>query len=98
MNSKITEDIKLLKKEVYNNPIVLNYKYYLNLIKNDPKLNKLVKEMKFYKKCKMSEEDKVIFLKLKAEYDNNPIINNYKNAKEELTIFFEEIKKELDLI
>lgn len=98
MNEKVTEDIKLLKEEVYNNPIVLNYKYYLNIIQNDHKLNKLVKEMKFYKKCKMSEKDKEIFIKLKKEYDSNPIINNYKNAKEELEIFFKEIKKELDLI
>ena len=37
------------------------------------------------------------FNKLKEEYDNYPLIVNFKNSKEEVKIYFEEIKVELDL-
>lgn len=97
MENKLLVDVSSLKEEVYNNPIVKNYISLKNAIKNDVILNKIVNEMKFLKKCKMSDEEIERFNKLKEEYDNYPLIVNFKNSKEEVKIYFEEIKVELDL-
>ncbi len=97
MENKLLEDINSLKEEVYNEPIVKNYISLKNAVNSDSHLNRIINEMKFLKKCKMNKEEKDKFNKLKEEYDNYPLIVNFKNSKEEVKIYFEEIKAELDL-
>ena len=88
------------KDELFNEQCVKEYFYYKNLVDKDESIKKLDEEARFHQKemCKNKDNNEVYF-KEKALYeetknklDNNPILINYKIAKEEVFSLLVDIK------
>lgn len=88
------------KKELLNEPCVKEYFYYKNLVENDESIKKLDEEVPFHQKemCKNKDnnevyfKEKALYEELKNKLDSNPILVNYKIAKEEVFSLLVDIK------
>lgn len=97
MNKNISNDIKNINSYLRKNNLVLEYEKLKSAISNSQELNLILCEMKFLKKCSMTEEERTRYSDLKKKYELNPLVQNFKQAEKELKELEEEIKNNLDL-
>lgn len=95
----MNEAIKNLSIEVNN--LLLeeeSIKRYLNLKKNIYNNETLLKEfnkMNFYKNCNVDSLDNFEAQKIYKRINENPVIHNFINLKEEVNLLLSEVKKYL---
>lgn len=95
----MNEAIKNLSIEVNN--LLLeeeSIKRYLNLKKNiynDETLLKEFNKMNFYKNCNVDSLDNFEAQKIYKKINENPVIHNFINLKEEVNLLLSEVKKYL---
>lgn len=95
----MNEAIKNLSIEVNN--LLLeeeSIKRYLNLKKNIYNNETLLKEfnkMNFYKNCNVDSLDNFEAQKIYKKINENPVIHNFINLKEEVNLLLSEVKKYL---
>ena len=98
--TNLDKTLNEFKEELFNEQCVKEYFYYKNLVEKDESIKKLDEEVRFHQKemCKNKDNNEVYF-KEKALYeetknklDNNPILVNYKIAKEEVFSLLVDIK------
>ena len=93
----MNEAIKNLSIEVNN--LLLeeeSIKRYLNLKKNIYNNETLLKEfnkMNFYKNCNVDSLDNFEAQKIYKRINENPVIHNFINLKEEVNLLLSEVKK-----
>ncbi len=88
------------KKELFDEPCVKEYFYYKNLVENDESIKNLDEEVRLHQKemCKNKDnnevyfKEKALYEELKNKLDSNPILINYKIAKEEVFSLLVDIK------
>ena len=97
MNNDIKESLNKVKKDLLNEPIVKEYLRLKELILESDELSKLKKRISFLQKCHVSEEEKDEYYKLLNEYNNNPLIIQFKSVSDDVCNLLEEIKKELEI-
>ncbi len=97
MNNDIKESLNKVKKDLLNEPIVKEYVRLKELILESDELSKLKKRISFLQKCHVSEEEKDEYYKLLNEYNNNPLIIQFKSVSDDVCDLLEEIKKELEI-
>ncbi len=98
--NKFEEALETVKNELFNEKCVKEYFYYKNIVENDATIIELDKQAKFHQKemCKNKDNEekylseKALYEKHQKELDNNPILNNYKIAKDEVFSLLVDIK------
>ena len=83
--SDVIELSKELRKELDNNPTIIEYHRYKDLVENDNELIILRNEIK--KSVNDLEKRK----KLLEQYNSSPIVSNYNILKEEVRLILKEI-------
>ena len=83
--SDVIELSKELRKELDNNPTIIEYHRYKDLVENDKELIILRNEIK--KSVNDLEKRK----KLLEQYNSSPIVINYNILKEEVRLILKEI-------
>ena len=83
--SDVIELSKELRKELDNNPTIIEYHRYKDLVENDKELIILRNEIK--KSVNDLEKRK----KLLEQYNSSPIVSNYNILKEEVRLILKEI-------
>lgn len=83
--SDVIELSKELRKELDNNPTIIEYHRYKDLVDNDKELIILRNEIK--KSVNDLEKRK----KLLEQYNSSPIVANYNILKEEVRLILKEI-------
>lgn len=83
----VIELSKELRKELDNNPTIIEYHRYKDLVDNDKELIILRNEIK--KSVNDLEKRK----KLLEQYNSSPIVANYNILKEEVRIILKEISE-----
>lgn len=83
--SDVIELSKELRKELDNNPTIIEYHRYKDLVENDKELIILRNEIK--KSVNDLEKRK----KLLEQYNSSPIVSNYNILKEEVRSILKEI-------
>lgn len=96
MNREIDLNIDKLKQDLLKEACVQEYLRLKELIINDENIEDINKQMKYLKKCKMSNEELLQYDELKRKLDENPAIKNFKEVEKEVLILFNEIKEELE--
>lgn len=92
--------LKALKSELLKQNCVQEYLYYKEIFNKDFSIKKLDEEVRFHQRlmCKNKDNDeiyfkeKAIYEELKSQFDNNPILNNYLVAKQEVVSLLVDIK------
>lgn len=97
MNNEIKESLNKVKKDLLNEPVVQEYLRLKELILESDELSKLKKRISFLQKCHPSEEEKDEYYKLLNEYNNNPLIIQFKSVSDDVCNLLEEVKKELEI-
>ena len=101
--SKVDDSLLEVKKELYSDPIIVEYFHLKELINKDEYLTKLDKSMREHQKkmCENITNDDV-YLKEKAAYEsclnelkNNPLYINFENIKEEVLNLLNQVKDAL---
>lgn len=82
----------LLKTELIKDYLDLNY-----FFEHDKKFKKEVNEMDYYRTCEIQAKDMKLSLSLYFDVIKNPLVKNYINLKEEVSLLMEDVKKELSL-
>lgn len=91
---------KLINEKLLDNNLVKEYQLYEKLISSNPDFKKMEDRLKDYQKKMVSlkyqndESYNQIFQeysKLRNEFENNPLINNYLILKEDLNDYLQEI-------
>ena len=98
--SNFDELLSSLKEELYNEDCVKQYFYYKNLVENDKSIKALDEEMRLHQKemCRNKDNNEVYFKEkelyeeFKNKLENNPIVVNYKIAKDEVFSLLVDIK------
>lgn len=85
--SDVIELSKELRKELDNNPTIIEYHRYKDLVDNDKELIILRNEIK--KSVNDLEKRK----KLLEQYNSSPIVANYNILKEEVRLILKEISE-----
>ncbi len=85
--SDVIELSKELRKELDNNPTIIEYHRYKDLVDNDQELIILRNEIK--KSVNDLEKRK----KLLEQYNSSPIVANYNILKEEVRLILKEISE-----
>ena len=88
--------INNLKKDLIKEPVVQEYLRLKNVVDNSEELHRLEMEIKYIKKCEMSDEEITEYNTLLKKYNENPIIVNYLSAQKEMHDFLNELKEEFD--
>ena len=83
--SDVIELSKELRKELDNNPTIIEYHRYKDLVENDKELIILRNEIK--KSVNDLEKRK----NLLEQYNSSPIVSNYNILKEEVRLILKEI-------
>ena len=83
--SDVIELSKELRKELDNNPTVIEYRRYKELVDNDKELIILRNEIK------QSVNDLEKRKELLALYNSNPLVESYNSLKEEVRLLLKEI-------
>ena len=96
-DSLIKSKCEEIKKNIDSSALVKEYLHYKRMIENDHELEQMHNKLLFMKKCDLNDEEKVEYLKLKEEYDNNPIVSNYNRLKKEIDDLKIEVKNLLKL-
>ena len=99
--SSFDELLSSLKEELYNEDCVKQYFYYKNLLEKDESIKALDEEVRFHQKemCRNKDNNEIYFKEkekyeeLKNKLDSNPILINYKIAKDEVFSLLVDIKK-----
>ena len=98
--NKIDELLSSLKEELLSEECVKEYFCYKNLLENDASIKELDEQVRFHQKemCRNKDNDEVYFKEktkyeeLKDKLDNNPVLVNYKIAKDEVFSLLVDIK------
>jgi cell fate (sporulation/competence/biofilm development) regulator YlbF (YheA/YmcA/DUF963 family) len=95
MNDGFSRHLKELKEVILDDPRVKNYLKLKSAVINDKRLNSLKNEMEYQRSCNIDASARKRYYDLKKEYEEDPLVENYKVAKEELRKFIEEIEEGL---
>jgi len=96
MNKEIDEAIESIKDDLLNDPLINRYLELEELISSSESLNSLKKEINYLKKCNINEEEKIKYKNLLKQYNNNPLVTEFRNVSDEVFNLLEEIKEELE--
>lgn len=91
MNKNLDDKVIQVKNEISNLELVKEYNFYCDLFFSSQELKQLNNRIKFLKKCEMTENEKDEYYRLLNQYNNHPIVSNYKMLKKEI----EELKLEV---
>ena len=88
------------KNELLNEQCVKEYFYYKNLVEKDETISKLDEAVRFHQKemCRNKDnnelyfQEKALYEELKDKLESNPLLVNYKIAKEEVFSLLVDIK------
>lgn len=92
-----------IKKELYSEPIIQEFFRLKNIVENDKELNELNAQLKVQQKlmCDNLNNDSIYltakdkFESLNEQINNNPLMQNYIQIKDEVIGLLQEIKAEL---
>lgn len=90
-NEDILKDIYSLKEEVFTSSLILEYLSLKNMVNSSYYKDKINK-MNYYKNCPTHGESNSMYLKLKEELDNDPILKNFEITSHEVEDYLNEIK------
>lgn len=99
--SSFEEALYNLKNSLFEEDCVKQYFYYKNILEKNKDLKLLDEELKLHQKtmCK-NKNNEQIYIKekeqyntLKNEFENNPVLVNYQNFKEEVFSLLVDIKE-----
>ena len=98
--NKLDELLSSFKEALYNEVCVKEYFYYKNLVESDTSIKELDEQVRFHQKemCRNKDNDetylkeKALYEKLKAKFDQNPVLVNYQIAKDEVFSLLVDIK------
>lgn len=90
--NKYDELIIIIRNELMKKEVVNEYFKLKKIIGESKYIQNLDNEIKYYQKCKMNDEEKNKYLELLDTYNNDPLIVQYKNVREEVEIILSEIK------
>lgn len=79
--NNVDELILKLKKELDNSSLIKEYRNLKSEIENNEELNEIALRLKMSAKL---SQDKTEFLALKAQYENHPLIVNYKEVEQQV--------------
>ena len=88
-----------LKEELYSLPLIKEFLKIKQEINDNERLSNLDKDIKRLQHLSCKNNDKVAkekYLKLKEEFDNDPLIVNYQILYEEVNNLLKEIKQILE--
>lgn len=74
--------------------LILEYISLKNMV-NSAYYQDKINKMNYYKNCPSSGEDNSMYLKLKEELDNDPILKNFEIISHEVEDYLKEIKDQL---
>ncbi|MBP5694947.1 MAG: YlbF family regulator [Bacilli bacterium] len=97
MDEAIRKDVEIVKKLINEEELVSEYLILKYKVQKSKELDGLKNQLKYYKKCSMTDEDRDAYLKAKKALESNPLYSNYESAKKEVDNFKEEIKVILEL-
>lgn len=97
----LNRSLDLVVKELYQNPLIVEYFRLKKAISDDEKLTKLDENIRIYQR-KMCEKEKShldlstekeLYEQAIKEFDSNPLINNFNKIKDEVNELLLEIKE-----
>ncbi len=97
MNSEILKNIKELQNDILDEPLIKKYIVLKEIYDNSIELKSLRNKIKSLKNCHIKDEEKVEYYRILKEYNNNPLVIEFKNVSDDVCNFLEEIKKEIEL-
>lgn len=97
MNNEIKEKLNIVKKDLLDEPIVQEYLRLKELVLKSDELSNLKKQISFLQKCNPTNEEKEEYYRLLNEYNNNPLVIQFKSVSEDVCDLLEEVKKELEI-
>lgn len=97
MNEEIYDLLLILKKDILEEPIIVEYLRLEKIINNSPEISSLRKKIEFLKKCNVDEQEKEQYYNLLKEYNSNPLVIQYNNISSDVMDFLDEIKKGMNL-
>lgn len=93
MNKELALKANVVKEDLSSLPLVKEYLKLKNIIDNSKELRNLENKVKFLKRCDLNDEEKEEYYKAKEEYENNPLISNFKKLEKEIIDLKIEVKK-----
>lgn len=93
-NESILKDIYSIKEEVSSSSLILEYLSLKKLVNSSYYKDK-INRMNYYKNCPTQGMDNSIYLELKKELDNDPLLSNYEVISNEVRDYLEEIKSQI---
>ena len=101
---KIDSLLEDIKKEIASEPYVQEYLRLKEVIKNDERLSRLEKEIRVHQKAmcdnkhnpEILSKERDLYEKASLEFENDPIVKDYKIVKEEVYNLLAEVKGALD--
>ena len=97
MNNEIKNALNKVKEDLFNEEIVQEYIRLKEVIEKSEELSNLQKRISFLQKCNPTNDEKEEYYKLLKQYNENPLIIQFKNISDEVYDLLEEIKKELEI-
>ena len=97
MNNEIKNALSKVKEDLFNEKIVQEYIKLKEIIENSEELSNLHKKISYLQKCQPTEDEKEEYFKLLKQYNENPLIVQFKSISDEVYDLLEEIKKEIEL-
>ena len=97
MNKEIKESLNKIKEDLLNEPIVQEYIRLKELIEKSDELSSLRKHISYLQNCHPSDESREEYYKLLKQYNENPLVIQFKSVSDEVNDLLEEIKKELEI-
>ena len=101
MINNFDQALNEVKNQLFDVDIVKQYFYYKNLVENDKNLKNIDEEMRFHQKqmcqnketLEIYENEKKMYEDLKKIFENNPVLLNYQNTREEVFSLLVDIKQ-----
>ncbi len=97
MNKEIKESLNKIKEDLLSEQIVQEYIRLKELIEKSDELSGLRKHISYLQNCHPSDENREEYYKLLKQYNNNPLVIQFRSVSDEVYDLLEEIKKELEI-
>ncbi len=97
MNNEIRNSLNKVKKDLFNEPIIKEYLRLKELLENSDELSKLRKQISFLQNCHPSNENREEYYKILKQYNDDPLVIQFKSVADEVYDLLEEVKKELEI-
>ena len=97
MNKEIKESLNKIKEDLLSEQIVQEYIRLKELIEKSDELSSLRKHISYLQNCHPSDENRKEYYKLLKQYNNNPLVIQFRSVSDEVYDLLEEIKKELEI-